>query len=272
LFDDASRDAHRCVIFYGVKRTQKLVSVALALVLLRCGAFVGSDNGSAPQSPGDAGADGTAAGAADGGTDGTPVETDGAGPSDASTEKEAGPPDFSTDANNCGDAGVKCKSKHCVMGSCAFLAFVTSAQVSDGAFGGTGGGDMFCKTEALKAGITGSFKAMLSDDMTNAKDRFDPAQGPYYNTQGALYASSMGALFVSGPTASLLDETGLVGLATAYTGTANNGLSQTGLTCTSWSATNASGEVGNPTVSAQWAAATNTTCQAARPLYCFQVP
>ena len=62
--------------------------------------------------------------------------------------------------------------------------FVT-AETYAGALGSLEAADMYCRAAANTAGLTGTFRAWLSDGTTNAIDRIT-VDGPWYTTRGEL--------------------------------------------------------------------------------------
>lgn len=67
------------------------------------------------------------------------------------------------------------------------LIFVRS-QLNNGDLGGLQGADFKCQTTANTAGLSGSFKAWLSDDNNPASGRLTHSSGPYQNIMGELIA------------------------------------------------------------------------------------
>jgi hypothetical protein len=69
------------------------------------------------------------------------------------------------------------------------IIFVTGPSYYDGALGGLQGADQTCQTLATTAGLTGTFKAWLSDSTTAAADRLTHHNGPYVRTDGVVVAN-----------------------------------------------------------------------------------
>jgi hypothetical protein len=65
--------------------------------------------------------------------------------------------------------------------------FITS-QMFDGALGGLEGADDKCNQAAAAAGLSGTFKAWLSNSSTGPADRFVRAELPYVRTDGVRIA------------------------------------------------------------------------------------
>lgn len=86
--------------------------------------------------------------------------------------------------------------------------FVTSRGNKGGNFGGLAGGDAFCQALAAAAGAGHrSWRAYLSDNGTNAKDRI--GAGPWSNVRGEMVAASVTALHANGlPSDKALTEKG----------------------------------------------------------------
>lgn len=67
--------------------------------------------------------------------------------------------------------------------------FLTSESF-DGNLGGLTGADLKCQTAASTAGLTGTYKAWLSDSITAVKDRLSHSTVPYVRTDGVVVANS----------------------------------------------------------------------------------
>ncbi len=113
--------------------------------------------------------------------------------------------------------------------------FVTST-VFSGAVGGLAAADLQCQTAAGRAGLTGLFRAWISDGATSAYDRTASSSGPWYTTGEAL-AFATRADLRGPPAATLRDELGGIpdGVATtgAWTGSDSEGRA-TGQDCDGW--------------------------------------
>lgn len=66
--------------------------------------------------------------------------------------------------------------------------FVTS-QAHTGDFGGLSGADAFCQSSAMNAGLSGTYKAWLSDSTGSPSTRFTPSSVPYRLVDGTTIAS-----------------------------------------------------------------------------------
>jgi hypothetical protein len=149
------------------------------------------------------------------------------------------------DPANCGACGNVCASGSCVDGLCSKLVFVTS-QAWTGDLGGISGADSRCQTLAAAAGLNGTFKAWLSDDLGNSPNtRFTRSPAAYVLVNGAVVAKNwsalVGALYGNASTnlthSISLDERGAQPAAGSlvWTGTMESGTGATGLrTCNNW--------------------------------------
>lgn len=90
--------------------------------------------------------------------------------------------------------------------------FVTSANLGQGAdLGGLEGADAYCNELASAAGAEGDWKAYLSTDDENARDRI--GAGPWHNAEGTEIAADVEALHGEGnmiTKEAALDEMGMV--------------------------------------------------------------
>ena len=118
--------------------------------------------------------------------------------------------------------------------------FSTSGPYLTCNFGGLAGADSLCNMHAQAANLSGNFKAWLSDDTNNAKDRIADV-GPWYLVgSSTLVARNLATLelgSLQGNTSA--DENGnAIGSSanTAWTGTGPNGLKDTGNNCSNWTA------------------------------------
>ena len=84
------------------------------------------------------------------------------------------------------DGSPPCDGAECTV-------FVTSTR-HDGDLGGLEGADDICQELSRVAGLSGSFKAWLSDDSDSPSSRFTHAETPYVLTDGARIASNWGEL------------------------------------------------------------------------------
>jgi len=142
---------------------------------------------------------------------------------------------------------------------CSKKIMFLSSQRFDGNLGGLAGADGICQDAAADGGLSGTYKAWLSDSTISAKDRLNHNPAPYVRTDGATVANNWFDLtdgYIKEPI--LCDEykecntyKDLLGnddLLKTWTGTQQNGTKQT-VTCTDW--TDASGlsfPIGIPSV------------------------
>jgi len=161
-------------------------------------------------------------------------------------------------------------------GQCPKTVFATSTTF-DGNLGGLTGADASCQSLADAAGLSGTYKAWLSDSTTNVRDRFTQATGPYVRVDGARIADDWADL-TNNPTVSPLqaninvDETGSTVSAQVWTGSTFNGGSF-GLDCLDWSSNNSADRARSGNVNRTdlgWTSIASPTCNTANRLYCFQ--
>jgi hypothetical protein len=123
--------------------------------------------------------------------------------------------------------------------------FVT-ASVQSMNMGGLAGADTICENAATASAILtggiGSYVAILSDDSTDAADRFDASSAPIYNTNNELVAADE-AEFFSGTLAKAIkyNEDGAVAAgSTVATGSTAAGLKSTSINCVDWTSVSGS--------------------------------
>ena len=97
--------------------------------------------------------------------------------------------------------------------------FVTSVEYS-GALGSVTAADADCQQLADTRGLSGVFRAWISDGTTDAFDRM--ADGPWYTTKGALAFGAKSDLR-GAPQADLLDETGAFPIGAVWSGSDSAG-------------------------------------------------
>jgi hypothetical protein len=178
-----------------------------------------------------------------------------------------------------GTCGFTCRPGYVAMGSnCVAepkVIFVSSMSYA-GNLGGLAGADAKCQLLATAAGVSGAFKAWLSDATHDARDRLFHAPGPYLAVNSVVIAANWNEL-VSGvlETAAYYDENGFIGAAGyAWTGTAADGTeSGHGTDCQNWtsSASSVSGDTGLTMNSGpMWTSAQTATCNKLEHLYCLE--
>lgn len=141
----------------------------------------------------------------------------------------------------------------------AAIIFATRDPIANGFFGGLEAGDNFCQASANQAGLTGTYKAVLSDNNIDARDRFRVLANDalLVNTNGDAVAQGCSGLWVTGALAPVkfdqfgndvtLGGTRIVRL---WTGTKSDGTSS-GNNCNNWTAPgngNGSGSLGRADV------------------------
>ncbi|HEY5922342.1 MAG TPA: hypothetical protein VIV11_11755 [Kofleriaceae bacterium] len=162
--------------------------------------------------------------------------------------------------------------------------FLTST-FYDGNFGGLAGADAKCQERADAAGLTGTYKAWLSDDTTSAGSRLEHSPDPYILVDGTVVAndwSQLGSSFL----AHAIDKTELGGPPTViwtgcgswagvFTGTRTpNGSSWPGQTCQNWTSSSSSdiALIGHAFASnSHWTnLCSYQPCSTPTPLYCIE--
>jgi len=169
------------------------------------------------------------------------------------------------------------------------IAFVTS-QSYNGDLGGLSGADSKCQTEASNAGLSGTFKAFLSDNNTTAASRLNQATVPYETVTGVRIAADWIDLtdrIIDNPlnvTAIGTTVSGFAWTGSDYDGTKatyfasdyppNYGLD---LTCSSWTSGNpgfrtlgARGNINDPRAWADWWMGDGSSCTSQLGLYCLE--
>lgn len=122
----------------------------------------------------------------------------------------------------------------------ASLKIFTTSQEYTGNLGGLAGADAKCQALASAAGLTGTFKAWLSDSNTNAKDRFMTQNLPYYRTDNVIVANSLADLIDGSLSSSISkDQQGTTipsggGTYNVFTGTDRYGVKKNGYVCNDW--------------------------------------
>ncbi|MBS1826487.1 MAG: DUF1554 domain-containing protein [Acidobacteria bacterium] len=184
----------------------------------------------------------------------------------ASTALQAGLCQALLAGNSPVPAGLDCPSK---------LVFV-SKFTSTGGFGGFSAADAACNSEAVTAGISGAFKAWLSDGTQSAASRMTQSTVPYRRSDGALVAYNWADLTdgtLHNPIIKTAAGVEIGAPLVAWTNTAPNGGVQGGSHCNNWSANSGPtlGQGGNPTfTNSGWTNSTVATCGIGGRLYCIQ--
>lgn len=202
-------------------------------------------------------------------------------------------------AGHCGmgscDAGQKCTNNdqcasHLCDGTCIApkRVFVTNAIYSGGTIGGLAGADQKCQGAATGAGLSGTYKAWLSDVTGSPSTRFTKSMvAPYVRVDGILVAMNWTDLTDGTLNAAIAKtENNTVGASEAvcdnatswvFTNTRTDGtLLDAGLSCIEW--TSNTGGSGWGTLSAadsRWSVSCTggapvNYCGKRTPLYCFE--
>jgi hypothetical protein len=157
----------------------------------------------------------------------------------------------------------------CNGGPCT--AFISSAGLIGASIGGLDSADAFCQSLAGAAGLSGNFKAWLSDSTGSPSSRFTQASTPYVRTDGAQVAANWTDLADGNLDNPLnLDENGAIRSSFTWTGTATDGTALANH-CNDWTNLAALGAMGNPgSTGGTWTNAGPFSCNFRQPLYCFQ--
>jgi hypothetical protein len=182
-----------------------------------------------------------------------------------------------------------CKDGACV--SNPKKVFVTSTTYKAGDLGGLAGADAKCQARATAGGLSGTFRAWLSDATSSPASRFPKDAGPYQLVTGGVVANNwitltsgtlrhainVTELGTAAPTASLPDcPTPIV-----WTDTGTDGmLADFGSTCGDWTDSSVfSVWLGTTASQVDWTASAcdgargtsaETGCGARAPIYCFE--
>jgi hypothetical protein len=151
-------------------------------------------------------------------------------------------------------------------------AFATST-TTPGNFGGLAGGNGICNDRAASAGLDGTFRALLSDASTDARDRI-VLTGPVRNMLGEIVATDTADLWDGTILGTIdYDENGveLQIAALAWTGSAADGTSAS--SCADWTSAESSdfGTQGDLTATDdKWVANNDGRCNREHHLYCVE--
>ncbi len=156
------------------------------------------------------------------------------------------------------------------VGTIEGLVFV--AGPTDGNMGGLSGADGICQSEASAAGLTGTYKAWLSDSTQSPSTRFRRDVAGYSNTQGILLANSWDDLTDGMLAASVqYDANGVVMQGTVWTNTDVSGAPSSASNCSDWTSTTGVSDVGASfsAVSSWTLFGTAASCSNSNFIYCF---
>jgi hypothetical protein len=160
------------------------------------------------------------------------------------------------------------------------LFFVTHAaypgDILDQATGSTGlaVADNLCTSSATAAGLHGTWRAWLSDRTTRAIDRIADV-GPWYLLDGSMVFANKANFMTAPMVKPIIDETGAV-IPDMYvwTGYGATGYGPGDYDCNDWGGGATTGDVGNPSVKAQWQLITTGSdqldCGSTAHLYCIE--
>lgn len=159
-----------------------------------------------------------------------------------------------------------------------YRVFVTSTAYQ-GNLGGLAGGDTICATRATAGGMTGTWKAWLSDSSTDAISRIVDRSPWYTPDEATVVVSSYSQLSTSGSNITIgVDELGGDALSlglTVMTGTWGTGL-KAPQNCSDWTS-NISGGPSNQVrvgfvggTGATWTTDSNEDCNQQYSIYCFE--
>lgn len=156
-----------------------------------------------------------------------------------------------------------------------FKIFTTSTTYQGG-FGGLSGGDIKCQARATAAGLSGNWKAILSDSNTSAASRLNfSGTGVIKNVHGYGITNTMtiwsGSIFFTNNYDEFGDE--ITSVFYTWTGTTPSG-GKASNNCTNWTAsgtgvTGVQGSVGATDYA--WIALSTNTCNQIRRLMCIDL-
>ena len=163
-----------------------------------------------------------------------------------------------------------------VVGGPIKKAFITSTSYN-GNLGGLAGADQKCQTQANLVGLSGTWKAWLSDSNVSAGSRLTHNTGQYRSVNGSLIANNWNDL-TDGSLASAINsnESGNVRNAGwVWTHTLKDGSidmnDNNNNPCGNWSTTNGGGSTGDSSRSdSGWTTFGGTSCTSNTPLYCIE--
>lgn len=162
---------------------------------------------------------------------------------------------------------------------CASHRIFLTSTVDNGAFtshgGGLTGADAFCQNAATSAGLTRTYKAVMSSSTVNAKDRLI-FTGPTYNFQTAstfVVVANQGSDLWATAGTPLQNAVGYTETFTnpssqrPWTGTNGTGVFQ-GNSCNDWTGGGSGAQGANDATSVFWLFAQGTPCGSNKPVFC----
>jgi len=160
------------------------------------------------------------------------------------------------------------------------IVFVTDGSYPGGSLGGLDGADAICQTEATEAGLSGIYRAWLSDSVEGPDTRFLQSTIKYVLVDGTLVAGDWADL-TDGNLLSPINVTG-TGLPVSYaffpwtntlqSGEPNNAEEAPVFDCCDdWTSYATAGRIGNVDLTNwEWTEFSAMSCGEAMPLFCFQ--
>jgi hypothetical protein len=149
-----------------------------------------------------------------------------------------------------------------------------------GGIGGLAGGDTICTNGANAAGLSGTYKAWLSDRTQSPDTRFNKSTVPYVRTDGVAVALSYADLISLLPGNLHLRATINVNEfgtpinppLTAWTWTSAGGTLGSGSRhCSNWTSTSGTGDTGDTfEVDLNWTSSFGLNCSQTHRVYCFE--
>jgi hypothetical protein len=151
-----------------------------------------------------------------------------------------------------------------------------SSTVYGGKIGGLVGADFLCQDLAESAGLSGTYKAWLSDDIASPSTRFVRSKGPYVLVNGKRIADNWKDLTdgslkipinVTQAGSKAADSTSVW----TYTKADGAAIDANTNNCGNWAAATGDGDVGSETSrNATWTDNGAAACNTGQHLYCFQ--
>jgi cysteine-rich repeat protein len=167
----------------------------------------------------------------------------------------------------------------------ALFVFVT-AQMFPADLGGLDGADKICQQRAIAGGLSGTYRAWLSDDVTSAITRIPGGKLPYLRLDGMQVATNLGVIIgaveqklqlpitVTELKDELLKLSACGGADAVWTGTTALGTGDPGANCGNWNEVNSPLDaVGGSlqAIDAKWTEGCGLMCNGGARLYCFEI-